>query len=287
MDQNRSDVWKRIGTFLFFTATISSVFWFFMISTGRIGAGRGLYVVGLMWSPGIAGLLTRYIYQGNLAGHGWKWGKTKYQWTSYLLPLGYGGVVYVLVWLTGLGGFFNRELVAAIAGDAGWEGLPGLVQLLLYFLFLGTLGMARGSSTALGEELGWRGFLVPELDKVMSFTKVSLLSGLIWAVWHYPILLFADYNSGTPLWYALICFTIMAVGISFAFAWLRIKSGSLWTAMLLHASHNLFIQSIFDPITVDTGVTKYVIGEFGCGLALSSIVVALLFWRRRGELNPT
>jgi hypothetical protein len=47
------------------------------------------------------------------------------------------------------------------------------------------------------------------------------------------------------------------------------------------------IQSIFDPITVDTGVTRYVIGEFGCGLALSSIVGAFLFWRRRGELNPT
>lgn len=287
MDQGKKDAWKRVRTFLILTVAISAVFWFFMISTGRIGAGRGLYVVGLMWSPGVAGLLTRYIYQGNLEGHGWGWGKTKYQWMSYLLPLGYAGVVYVLVWLTGLGGFFNREFITAIARDAGWDSMPGLVQLLLYFVFLGILGMARGSSTALGEELGWRGFLVPELAKVMSFTKVSMLSGSIWAVWHYPILLFADYNSGTPLWYALLCFTIMAVGISFAFAWLRLKSGSVWTAMLLHASHNLFIQSIFDPITVDTGVTKYVSGEFGCGLAISSLVVAFLFWRRRGELNPT
>jgi len=59
-----------------------------------------------------------------------------------------------------------------------------------------------------GEQLrhcAWRGdwlagFLVPQLAKVTSFTRLSLLSGLIWSLWHYPILLFADYNSGTPAW---------------------------------------------------------------------------------------
>ena len=77
----------------------------------------------------------------------------------------------------------------------------------------------------------------------------------------------------------------MIVGISFAFAWLRLKSGSLWTAMFLHASHNLFIQSIFDRLTTDTGVTEWLIGEFGAGLAVVGAAVGYLFWRKRGDLE--
>jgi uncharacterized protein len=76
----------------------------------------------------------------------------------------------------------------------------------------------------------------------------------------------------------------MVIGISFAFAWLRLKSGSVWPAVVLHASHNLFIQGILTPLTEPTALTPYVLDEFGVGLALAGIVVALLFWRRRGEL---
>jgi CAAX protease family protein len=55
--------------------------------------------------------------------------------------------------------------------------------------------------------------------------------------------------------------------------------------MLLHASHNLWIQSIFDPRTTDTGRTKFVIGEFGVGLAIAAVVTAYLFWCRRNQLS--
>lgn len=77
----------------------------------------------------------------------------------------------------------------------------------------------------------------------------------------------------------------MIVGISFVFAWMRLKSGSLWTGVLLHASHNLFIQQFFDPITINTGRTKYVTGEFGAALAVASALLAAYFWMRRGELG--
>jgi len=139
-------------------------------------------------------------------------------------------------------------------------------------------------SHALGEEIGWRGFLVPELARLMSFTKLSLLSGLIWAAWHSPLLLFADYNSGTNLWYALGCFSVMVVSISFVFAWMRLKSGSLWPAALLHASHNLFVQGIFDNLMRNTGRTLWFTTEFGAGLALTCAAFAAYFWTCRREL---
>jgi membrane protease YdiL (CAAX protease family) len=137
----------------------------------------------------------------------------------------------------------------------------------------------------LGEEIGWRGLLVPELAKRFSFTATALISGAVWAIWHSPAIFFADYHTaGASPWFGLVCFTIMVMGTSFAYAWLRLKSGSLWPAVLLHASQNLFIRTIFTPLTGATRFTPYVIGEFGLGLALVALPVAYLFWRKRGTL---
>jgi hypothetical protein len=74
-------------------------------------------------------------------------------------------------------------------------------------------------------------------------------------------------------------FAVMIIAISFPFAWLRLKSGSLWTAVLLHTTHNIFIQGVFDRLTGDNGITPYLTGEFGVGLAITSVVVAYVFWR--------
>jgi uncharacterized protein len=68
------------------------------------------------------------------------------------------------------------------------------------------------------------------------------------------------------------------IGVSFVYSWLRLKSGSLYPAVLLHATHNLFIQGLFDPLTIDTGTTKYIIGEFGAGLAVTGMITGVIFW---------
>jgi hypothetical protein len=49
--------------------------------------------------------------------------------------------------------------------------------------------------------------------------------------------------------------------------------------------HNLFIQRVFDPLTTDTGITKYVTGELGAALALISLVGAYIFWKKRAEFT--
>jgi len=156
---------------------------------------------------------------------------------------------------------------------------------VLFFIFTGIYGMTRSVSTALGEEIGWRGFLVPEVSKNNNYTKTSLIVGFIWAFWHFPILIFADYNSGTPAWFGLTCFTVMVVSISFVFTWFRLKSGSLWTGVILHASHNLFIQRFFTPITNYNSHTKYYIDEFGIIVPGVCLIIAIYFWSRRGELT--
>lgn len=272
---------KKIVLFLVLTFSFSAVFYYLIASSGEIGP----YSAGLMWCPGVAALLTQFIFQRNVRGLGWGAGRLKYLLLSYGLPIIYGLIIYGVVWLTGLGKFNPNEIAQQVAAQFQFEVSSPIVVVVLYALVLGTIGILLSGLTALGEEIGWRGLLVPELAKETSFTKTALISGVIWSAWHTPAILFADYKAAEiPAWYSLTNFFVAVVGLSFAFAWLRLKSGSLWTAVILHASHNLFIQNIFTPLTRDTGITAYLIDEFGIGLALAGVVIAWIFWRKRGEL---
>jgi membrane protease YdiL (CAAX protease family) len=284
MESSRRTAEKTI-TYVVITFALSSVFYYLIISRGGLAGTGGMFTAGLMWCPGIAALATQIVHHDSVRDLGWRWGKTRYQVLSYLIPVFYVSVAYSLVWITGLGGFSGVELVKGLAAQSGLEHVPAWIIALGYLVVTVTLGTVVSCISALGEEIGWRGFLVPNLAKITNYPKVALISGIIWAVWHYPLLFFADYNGGTPAWYGAACFTALVIGISFAFAWMRLKSGSLWTGVFLHASHNLFIQRVFDPLTTDTGITKYVTGEFGAALALISLVVAYIFWRKRAELT--
>jgi hypothetical protein len=98
------------------------------------------------------------------------------------------------------------------------------------------------------------------------------------------IIVFAGYNVGTG-WYGLAVVPANMIVLCFVLTWLRLKSGSLWTGVILHASHNHFIQHFFDPMTLYTGRTKYILGEFGIGFTLVVGVVAAYFWMRRAEVG--
>jgi membrane protease YdiL (CAAX protease family) len=148
-----------------------------------------------------------------------------------------------------------------------------------------TFGVLLESVLALGEELGWRGLLVPELARHLSFGKTAFLSGAAWVLYHVPAILFAGYHSTAPIWYSLVVFSGSFIAISFVLAWIRLRSASIWPAVVFHASHNLFIENVFDRLTVSQGFTQYVTTEFGLGLALVYGVVAILCWRRRRELS--
>jgi membrane protease YdiL (CAAX protease family) len=98
-------------------------------------------------------------------------------------------------------------------------------------------------------------------------------------------LIFADYNAGTPVWFDLGCFSLGVIAESYILAWLTLRSRSLWPAAILHGSHNLWIQSILTPLTTDTGRTKYLIDEFGVGLVITTMIGAIIVWRKRDQLN--
>lgn len=279
---------SKLAMYLACTFGLSAVFYGIIIYMG-FGAYGGLAVFGLMWCPAVGAVVARLFTQGNLRGMGWGLGGqglAGLRWiaAAYLLPIIAGLVVYGIVWLTGIGGFSSARLSDFPQGAPGWGRvfMGALARLL-------TVGFLFSVTSAFGEELGWRGLMMPEMAKITDFRGVSLWGGLIWAVYHYPIILFSGYRSSAPLWYGTIMFTLTVLAISVVFAWFRLRSGSLWTGVILHATHNLVIQSVFDVLTEDRGATAWVTGEFGVGLVIAYAAAALWCWKRRGgpgKLHP-
>ncbi|MGC1303706.1 MAG: type II CAAX endopeptidase family protein [Caulobacteraceae bacterium] len=263
------------------TLLISSVFYVVIISSGHLAAGAGHYVQGLMWAPASAAFLTVWLRRDGFASLGLGWSNGAFELTGYLVPLAYAAIAYAAVWAAGFGAFPDPQAIVALSKKLQWM-LPSNWFVPVYFIFIGTTGMISNTAAALGEEIGWRGFLAPRLVGRMGFTAGALVTGLIWTAWHVPILLFADYNSGTPWWYGLSCFTVFVVSVSVMLTWLRLRSNSVWPCAILHASHNLFIQSFFTPLTTHKGnITAYMIDEFGLFTPVAALLFAFVFWFNR------
>jgi membrane protease YdiL (CAAX protease family) len=96
-----------------------------------------------------------------------------------------------------------------------------------------------------GEEFGWRGYLqlrlLPERPLL-----AAVATGLVWAVWHYPMILLGYLFSGNPI--ALVLYPINMVLTSIIYGWLRLRSGSVWAASLAHATGNTVINPILETL---------------------------------------
>jgi membrane protease YdiL (CAAX protease family) len=267
MDE-KSKTLQEILVFLALTVVLSALVYIPIIQAGTINGGQSKFLGLLMLAPGLAAVITYLIFEHSLRPIGWRPGKISYLILGLVIPLVYCLFEYGLVWLTGLGKY-NSQFP---------PDFPAV---------LGTL-LVNGTLSALLEEVAWRGFLVPKMIKLTSFTRTGILTGLIWAIWHFPLIIFTNVRSGnTPLPYSLVCFTIFVVGVSFAAAWLRLKSGSVWTAALLHGSHNVFMLHVFNVLTTDTGSTWLLLGEYGAVSAAMGLLLVIIFWSLRTQLPAT
>lgn len=112
---------------------------------------------------------------------------------------------------------------------------------------------------AVGEEAGWRGYLYPRLaERLGSGVKARLLGGVIWGVWHWPIMLLAGYEYGLAYWgapvlgMALFCLVCICMGILLDL--LYEKTGSIWAPALAHGALNAAAGApmlLLDPAYAD------------------------------------
>ena len=171
--------WRAVGLFLLLTICLSGIFWALINATQTVNAA---YIFGLMWMPAVAAILTCRMLGRPLRTLGLATWNGRYVLIGYLIPIAYCLVASLGIWIFGFGGFPNSDFVQTTAEAFGLGGAPDGVVIALFVVLTGTTGMVSGVAAATGEEIGWRGFLVPELAKVLPFTGVALVSGLIWVV---------------------------------------------------------------------------------------------------------
>lgn len=145
------------------------------------------------------------------------------------------------------------------------------------------VGPFLGLLITFGEEYGWRGYLQSELVKWGNWQGV-LLVGLIWGIWHVPVILMGHNYPGYPV-AGVFLMIALCVGLAFVFGYAVLKSGSIWLAAFLHALTNqtasFFSVAVYMP---RDPVFSFGVGLYGI-LTLAVLVIGLLWdplWRREG-----
>ena len=274
----KKEAWGTIGIFLLLLIVFSSIAYYAILKLNP----TSIYVGLLMISPALAAFLTLKIKKRSISSLPWSLKNLKYVKFSYLIPLLYVSIAYVLLWLFGFANFMNPETITEWSNELGIaESNQPLVIAVMVILLL-TVGVVKNLGSTLGEEIGWRGFLIFELRKVMSFKALAIASGVIWAVWHYPVINLI-YGRGENLLMHTSAFTIMIIGISVILAYFTFKSKSLWPAAIYHSVHNIYIQKICTPLTISNENTTFWIDEYGFMIPIVTTVFAIYFWIKAGK----
>ena len=157
-------------------------------------------------------------------------------------------------------------LNALMGGPALSLGMP-LLGVAIFFAF----SIFPGS--ALGEEIGWRGYVLPRMQARMSALRASLILAPFWALWHLPLFL-AGWLQGTQSPALYPAFIISAFALSVILTWVyNSTGGSILLVVLLHATVNLPQTLVIDDL--GSGATVPLMLYWGL-MVLAAIVVVIV-----------
>ena len=278
---------KPLIWFLIIAFGLAWVFFLLPLAFGPLGsttrqiATQVLWALA-MWAPGLGAIIaTRWIAGErlgtlNLRRLGdWR----AYLWAWLLFPA-LAVATGLLTWAFGAGKLDTQFTLIkdSLATAPGGEAIPaGLIVLIQIGVAL-TFGPLFNTIFALGEELGWRGFLLPRLLPLGQWRAIGL-SGVIWGVWHAPAILQGHNYPNRPVAgvFMMIVFCVLLGAI---LSWLYLRTRSPWAPALAHGSLNAIAGL---PLLFLTGV------DISMGGTLTSIIgwiplalfVAWLAWTRR------
>ena len=245
-----------------------------VIRLGIQGPARFALMI-VMWMPGVAALFasaeSRRLAWNSLTTPGWRllapailigWSVSAIQagllivgfsgrWNNENFPLGDGQI--------------RAEGVNLLLGN-GWQGYGAFTLNWLLTLLVGSL---VSIIPALGEELGWRAVLQPELERRMGKVTATIAVGLIWGYWHLPINLSGFNDSVHPVLTAALLFPLGSIFLSFPFAWLFRRSRSVWPPALCHGAGDAILGGLL--VTSNSWVAENI------SLLLASVLIALPF----------
>ncbi len=186
--------------------------------------------------------------------------------SSLVRPRG-GVLIHVLALVLVPGVFLGLYMGQRMLGQEAQFRLAGANPLFAAYLWFGLVAMKVFHNNMLGEEVGWRGFALPRLQNLYSPLTASLILGVIWAVWHYPL-----WRMEGLSFQELLLFSVLVIPLSIIHTWFWNRSGgSIWVVGLLHATCNVRFALLPQSLAVQLTTL--------CLIALV-LVLADRMWRR-------
>jgi uncharacterized protein len=148
------------------------------------------------------------------------------------------------------------------------------------------IGLMISSLLALGEEVGWRGYLLPRLTGPGAL-RAMLIVGFLHGVWHLPLLLGTDlYHPGGNRWIVVPLFLVTLTLAGVFYGYLRLRTGSVWPVALAHGAVNMG-WNLADRFSTTTSVLaqEYIGGESGVIVIVGLLGLNLFLLRDRTRLD--
>lgn len=213
---------------------------------------------------------------------------------AWLAPLGITWASVLVAHLAGwatldLAGVGIVERVAAARGavDAAAvrAGLDADVLPYPVRVTLSALGYAVLPYTplALMEEIGWRGVLQRELER-LGFWRASLAGALLWGIWHAPLLWFGQYFSGDPALGAVVL-VATSVPLGVLLCWIRVRAATIWAPAVAHGMFTAMAGFHELALRGGTPIFTSVAGVAG-GIVLCAVLAAVFTGARAGPASP-
>ena len=287
MSSSRSPETVRTRKVLAFLALTFGISWVgavvFAVVGVDLGSLRGtvLVVVVYMWAPAVAAILIqRWDGESIRAGCGLRRGRLRWVGLAWVTPVGLLaltlgiGVIFPDVSFTTDYGAFLRGLglpeEQIDASLAVLEGLP--VPPVVFLVGQGLVaGLTINAVAALGEELGWRGLFLRELSP-LGFWRLSLLTGIVWGIWHTPLIVQGHNFPDAPV-AGIFVMTGWTVAASPLFTYLTVRARSVLAATLLHGSFNAVASLSLVYLTGAGNLFVGPVGIAGIGAALLATAI--------------
>lgn len=181
----------------------------------------------------------------------------RYYLFAWLLPLGVVGTMLLEAMIIGLG-TPDFSLARAISAEPVGRDVSAMKGVGLFIVPQVMLAAILTTPVLFGEEFGWRGYLQSRLIPGRPVIA-AIATGIIWAVWHFPLTLCGYNYPDHPLLGSML-FTVLAVLLSYIFGWIYKRSGSIWANSLAHAATNtigalaiLWLAGAGGPIIISYG----------------------------------
>ena len=156
--------------------------------------------------------------------------------------------------------------------------LSAFPRLITFILLSATVFTLMNTTACAGEEIGWRGYMLTRLFAAR-VPQPLFVSGVIWSLWHFPLILAGVYAAGPHPLVSSGLFLVDVMGIALVIGVLRMRSGSVWPAVILHSAWNSIIQGPFDGSSTGPNAATMV-GESGVLVAIVSLIFGLIVYRR-------